>query len=268
MTNPPLPAPGGGPGAAVPPTSEPVKVSAAEIDQFTLRQIGKHGTLDNAFRVIAGEQIQNRKKRQRAERVAESLKGKLPKEGELVLNAEEAAAYKALKTADAGFSLAKVGDQLKELGTLRSTSAKQTRATAVNTAAGTKYKVDVLKQLLGDVGESIGLPIEFEKMLKSKDDGEGVEEVQIPYVRVGDTKELMETWLERVHKNFLPVLLRSDDDADTSETPAARPAASMPRQIPGATTPPKKGADKDILAAVDAQMNARYQFGQKEAVKK
>jgi hypothetical protein len=78
---------------------------------------------------IAGEQLKYRRRAQDAEARAEELEGQLPTSEDVVLKGDEAKEYKAIKTGnDAKFTFAGLSNQLKELGDLRSNSAKSTRA--------------------------------------------------------------------------------------------------------------------------------------------
>jgi hypothetical protein len=178
----------------------------------------------------------------------------------VVLTGDAAKAFDALN-ADGKLDLSTVGAQLKELAELRSTRGKESRQAALTLAAGDKYKVKVLQKVLGET------PLEFKKVLQRKEDGEeGMEEVSLPYVKVGDTLEPLDAWLEREHEDFMDIIMVEDrDDSADEDKPSKKPkdkeeipASRMPRQTPsggGDRSSGGKKGDKDIMKQVDKTLS-------------
>lgn len=237
-------------------------VTTEEIDSFTMRLVGRHGTTEAALTRLAGEQLKYRRRAQDAEAEAEELRGQLPGSDDLILKGDEAKEYKALKTSDPKFSLVGLGTSLKELTDLRSNTAKTTRAGELTTAAGTKYKKSLLAKLIGD------LPLQFKpKLVPKADDPNETEEIQVPFVKVGDTLLALDTWLEQEHKDLLDALkvpegeqqegTQQQQRTDTQQ----RPAATMPKQTPSNTGSAPKGKDKELLAVVDKTLGVHMSPG-------
>jgi hypothetical protein len=252
MANEPAPAQGGGTVTVVaaPAAAAEPKVTRQETDAFTMRLIGRYGSVENALNHLAGEQLRYRKRAQTAEAKAERLQKQVPTEGSVVLTGDEAKAHVALKAADAKFSLVTIGDSLKELSTLKSKDSTASRESTLTAAAGKQYKVNVLKRLVGDA------PIEFKTVLQKKEDGEdGMEEVKVAYIKNGDVLELLDTWLAREHKEFLDVLKVKESDGTTTEesAPSTGTGAIMPKQTVSGDKP-LKGKDAEVLKAVDRGM--------------
>lgn len=249
------PAQGGGTATVQTPTvtvqtggPAPVAIQRQEVDAFTMRLIGRFGSAENALQHLAGEQLRFRKRAQAAEKRASEAEAKLPSQDAVVLTGEEAKAFTALRTATPQFSIVGLGEQLKELGALKTKTAREERAAALNTAAGKKYKLNVLSRLLGDT------PLEFKKVLQKKEDAaegeDAMEELSVPYVKVGDTLELLDSWLAREHKEFADVLKASEEESGTSADEPTGPR--MPAQRSSANTTPSK--TNDLFKAIDQRM--------------
>ena len=112
---------------------------------------------------------------------------------------------------------------------------------------------------------------QFKTVLQRVEDDEGettMQEVKVPYVKINNVLEPLDTWLKREHEDFLDIVMveeSSDDDtaliprepADKREVPAAR----MPRQTPSSAQGGDKGGkgkDKEMLKAVDRSLS-QYQ---------
>lgn len=240
----------------------PSRVSTDEIDSFTMRLISRYGNAEAALTHIAGEQLKYRRRAQNAEQELEELQGQLPTSEDVVLKGDEAKEYKALKTGDQKFTLVGLGTQLKELGDLRTNVAKTQRATELDTAAGKKYKKSLLAKLLGD------LPLQFKpKLVPKADDPTETEEIQMPFVKVGDTLLALDTWLEQEHKDILPVLAVSEEEGEqTTEQPSGRttqqqPVITMPKSTPSNGAAGPKGKDKDLIKVVDKTLSVHMSPG-------
>lgn len=257
-----------------PPASQPA-VTRTEVDEFTLRLTGRYGSADAALRHIAGEQLKYRRRAQNAETALKDLQKQIPTAGSVVLSAEDASALHKLRTDVKGFDLKTVGDQLKELSEMKTTQAKKSRSATIVKAAGDTYDEKVLERLVGD------LPIEFKNALvPDEDEDDKMVEVSIPYLKVGDTLEPMDKWLEREHPRFKDIVLKQvadDDDEEDAEQPQGRqerrpakkekdkePAARMPRQSHNAPAGKRSGVkneEKEMLKAVDKQMSTHMSPG-------
>jgi hypothetical protein len=235
------------------------RVSTEEIDSFTMRLIGRYGSETAALTHLSGEQLKYRRRAQAAEARAEELEGQLPTSSDVVLTGDEAKEYKAIKANDAKFSLAGLSQQLKELGDLRSNSAKSTRAGELKTAAGSKYKLSLLSKLLGDT------PLQFKpKLVPKADDPNETEEVQVPFVKVGDTLQSLDSWLEQEHKDLLDALVVSEEQQDGgTKTPGPKSPITMPKSSASTGTQSgPKGKDKELLAMVDRSLSTHMSPGQ------
>lgn len=244
-------------------TREPIEivVTSAERDAQAMRWEGEHGTAQAALKALAGKHIRLHKRAQAAEGEAEDLRKLVPPTGAVVLTGDEAKAYGELKAA--GTTLDKVPGLLKSASELSATVALTQRRTDVKTAAGTKYKANVLAKLLGDSqdGKVTGVPIQFKTTMVR--DGEGnVTEEQVPYVKVGDTLELLDTYAEREFKDWMDVLKAPEGDGTTETTPkptttpagTSTPMIKQTSSTPSKTTPAAKGN----VAAVGKILDAKY----------
>lgn len=234
------------------------RVERQEVDSFTMRLIGRYGSAENALTHIAGEQLKYRRRAQDAETERDELKAKLPTAGSVILSGDEAKAFAELTKADGKFSLVTLAPQLKELGELKTKSAQQSRADTLTTAAGKRYNPKVLARLIGD------LAIEFKTVLQKKEDGEdGMEEVKVAYIKNGDVLELLDTWLEREHKEFMDVVKVKEDSEDDGNTSSGSSTSgnngstgpTMPKQTVSSGTGGQKGKDAELLRAVDRSMS-------------
>jgi hypothetical protein len=245
--------------AAVPATGAG-QVGRQEVDAFTHRLIGRHGSAESALSHLAGEQLKYRKRARRAEKVVDQLQKRLPTEGSVVLSGEEAKAFNALRTENAKFSLVGLGETLKELSQLRTHSSTRSREETLTTAAGKKYKLAILKMAVGDT------PIEFKKVMVRNDDTEDGEptftEEQVPYIKVGDTLELLDTWLERERKDFLDIIHAPDEEEESGskvEKQTKKPTGpSMPKQTGSRQSAGKGGKGSDNIKAVNAALGRSF----------
>jgi hypothetical protein len=245
-------------------TARESRVTTEEIDSFTMRLVRRYGSAESALTHIAGEQLKYRRRAQNAEADLEELQGQLPTSEDVVLKGDEAKEYKALKTSDQKFTLAGLSTTLKELGDLRTNSAKSKRAEELTLASGNgkKYKHSLLAKLIGDT------PLQFKpKLVPKADDPNETEEVQVPFVKVGDTLMSLDTWLEQEHKDLLDALKVSEEDGSErpdSSTTQQRQTVTMPKQ--NATSTPvndrNKGKDKQLLTVVDKTLSTHMSPGQ------
>jgi hypothetical protein len=68
--------------------------------------------------------------------------------------------------------------------------------------------LSLLSKLLGDT------PLQFKpKLVPKADDPNETEEVQVPFVKVGDTLQSLDSWLEQEHKDLLDALVVSEEAA-------------------------------------------------------
>lgn len=240
----------------------PAKVSTDEIDSFTMRLIGRYGSAEAALTHIAGEQLKYRRRAQHAETRADDLEGQIPTSEDVVLKGDEAKEYKALKTANDKFTLVGMTTQIKELGDLRSKTAKDTRTAELKTAAGSKYKLSLLSKVLGDT------PLSFKaKLAAKKDNPEETEEIQVPFVKVGDTLISLDDWLKQEHEDLMEVIVAKEGEETSGNTGTTQqttggPGPIMPKQTPsgGAQGGTKKG-EQQLLAAVDKTLSTHMSPG-------
>jgi hypothetical protein len=258
----PVPAQGGAPAAnAEHSASAPVVVTRKETDAFTLRLIGRYGSVEAALTNVAGEQLRYRRRAQKAEATAAELQKKVPAADAVVLTGDEAKAYGTLKTL--GVTLDKIPASLDSLKALQSKDSTMTRESALTMAAGKNYKVKVLKKLLGDI------PLEFKtvNVKTTGDDGKPkIEEQKVAYVVLGEgatqTREALDTYLEREHEDFMDVLLVEEREGETTterkeaKSPANAVTVPVQRAL-GGRTPPNKGDDMSKI--VDKTLGGKYQ---------
>lgn len=252
MTAPVPPTPQGGtPAAPATPAPAAVVVTSQERDDFVTRLIGQHGSVNAALNRLAGEQLRYRKRAQAAEDRANALQAKMPAADAVVLVGDEAKAYVELKAK--GFTLDKVPARLTALGELESKHKLSTRKSDLKVASGTKYDQKVLATLLGET------PLEFQTVNVMKEDKSGIEQVQVPYVVLGQgdkaVREALDTYLEREHKGFMEILVRKEgDEAGDASDSSTITTPTMPRQITSAPVPGTKGKAGEILKVVDRSM--------------
>ncbi len=243
---------GGAPAApAAPAAPVAVVVTSQERDDFVTRLIGQHGSVNAALLKIAGEQLRYRKRAQAAEARLTELQDKLPTADAVVLTGAEAKAYNDLKAK--GVTLDKVPARLATLGELEVKHTASTRANDLKSAAGTKYDKKVLATLLG------ATPLEFQTVNVMKEDKSGVEQIQVPYVVLGQgdkaVRETLDTYLEREHKGFMEILVRKDGDEENAPSNnGSTTTPTMPRQSTSTPAPSTKGKGADILKLVDQSM--------------
>jgi hypothetical protein len=252
-------------GGSDPETRRSRPVTTEEIDSFTMRLVGRYGSTEAALTHIAGEQLKYRRRAQDAEARAEELEGQLPTSEDVVLKGDEAKAFKAIKTGNDKFTLVGLGDQLKELGELRSNSTKTKRSEELKTAAGSKYRLSLLSKLLGD------MPLQFKpKLVPKADDPNETEEIQMPFVKVGDTLMSLDSWLDQEHKDLLDALTIAEGEQEsgstnssTTEREPAKGTVTMPKQTAATGTKGgPKGKDKDLLAVIDKSLSTHMSPGQ------
>jgi hypothetical protein len=236
------------------------RVSTEEVDAFTMRLIGRYGSPTGALTHIAGEQLKYRRRAQHAEARATQLEEQLPSDDDVVLSGDDAKAFKALKTGNAAFTLVGLGDKLKELSTLQSKAVQESRVAALKTAAGTKYKPSLLAKLLGDTELSFKT-----KIAPTADDPDETEEVQVPFVKVGDTLLSLDQWLEQEHKDMLDHLVVPAGDGTESgtRTTSSTSSAIMPKQASVAGKGAQGGKGKEVLAVVDKTMSTHMSPSQR-----
>lgn len=227
-----------------------VHVSSAEKNAYVMRLIAQYGSADNALTQIAGKQIHYQKRAQEAERQLHDARQHpeqfLAKDA-VVVTGDQARAFNELK--EKGITLDKVPKLLSDASTLAAKVSADERTTAISTAAGQKYKSKVLALLLGDK------PLEFRDALVKQDDGTMKTE-RVPYIKVGDTIEPLDTWLEREHKDSLDVLKADPNmSADGSTTPPG--GTTMPTQSRSGAggSPPPGSKNAEIVTAT---LNQKY----------
>lgn len=276
----PDPTPGAA-GAAPAATAEPssgsggTAVSRREVSEFVQSMIARYGSTANALERLGGEQLKYRKRAQKAEKERDAFKGRVPAADAVVLVGDEAKAYNELKKA--GHALDKVPGLLTELTTLKTKDSSMSRESALKLASGegetAKYKSKVLGRLLKDESGK-DIPLEFKKVMvkgKGEDGKPTMTEEQVAYVVLGEgtaqTRELLETYLEREHEEFMDVLLVSEEEepgnnGSARPEPKEKPAAKTGVQaIPGQRAAPRSGPkdkDKEVAAAVDKQLGGKY----------
>lgn len=255
------------------PAHEPrvIEVTRQEKNGLVMRLIGEHGSVDNALMHIAGKVIRYQKRAQEAERQTVELRKVLPPKDAVILTGDEAKTFTTLKAEKVDWT--KLPDTLKEAATLRTQVTAQARKTAVTTAAGTKWKANVLEKLLGDTadGKTIGLPIEFKDTMVKKEDGSGMETIKVPYVKVGDTLTLLDAWMETEQKDWLDVAKADESQSSGSQSASSSSSgssttsgATMPRQTAtGSTTGGSTPTVKGNLAAVDKAQSKYVTPGQR-----
>jgi hypothetical protein len=230
-------------------------VSRQETNAFVMRLIGHHGNAENALAHLAGEQLRFRKRAQRAERQASELQKQLPAAGAVVLTGDDAKAFTEFRAANPTFKVTDLSQTVKDLAEHKSKAVKDSRAAALKTAAGKKYKLNVLSMALGDT------PLEFKKVLQQDPEAEEGEdtmiEVDVPYVKNGDTLELLDTWLTRERKDFTSIIANEEDESETEERQSRDAGPRLPKQTPSvpAKAGGKAGKKADILKAVDRSMS-------------
>lgn len=266
----------GAPAGTVEPSSGSggTAVSRREVSEFVQSMIARYGSTANALERLGGEQLKYRKRAQRAEKERDTLKARVPAADAVVLTADEAKAYNELKKS--GHTLDKVPGMLTELSTLKTKDSSMSRESALKLASGegetAKYKSKVLGRLLKD-DNGKDIPLEFKKVMVKGKDAEGkptMTEEQVAYVVIGEgatqTRELLDTYLEREHEEFMDVLVISEEEpgnagsarSETKEKPAAKTGVQA---IPGQRAAPRstpKDEGKQVKDAVDKQLGGKY----------
>lgn len=234
-------------------------VGPDETNSFILRLVGRYGSEQAALTHLASEQLKYRRRAQDAELELDELHKQLPTDGSVVLTGDQATAYQALIKANAQFTLVGLDTQLKELGTLRDTTVKAARDKDMLTAAGTQYRVSLLKTILGD------LPVSFKpKLVPTADDPTKTEEIQVPFVKQGDTLVSLDDYLQTNHKDLITALtIPADERDDSTVTTTDRPLVTMPKQAAttGGTKMPTE--QKQVFGVVDKTLSTHMSPGQR-----
>jgi hypothetical protein len=262
VATPSTPASGGAPAAAALAAAEPrpIEVSNSEKTALAMRLEADHGGAKQALFVTAGKVIRYQKRAQEAERQSAALRELLPPKDAVVLTGDQAKAVQALldKKVDLATLPATLENAQKELAI----SAARVREADLTKAAGSKYVLPVLKNLVGDKA------IVFKDMPVKQEDGTTKVE-PVAFIKVDDkTEVLLDTWAELPdQKAWHPVLLTehnpTTDSTDSSTATSA--GGSMPKQTSAGSRPATPAA-KDSIKAVDSVMNAMYQTpGQRAA---
>jgi hypothetical protein len=268
------PTPGASGGAApvvtgdAPSAGAGTAISQREVSEFVHSLIRRYGSTANALEKIAGDQMKYRKRAQTAEATTKEALKKVPAADAVVLSGEEAKAYAELKKS--GHTLDKVPAMLSELSTLKTKDSSMSRESALKLASGegetARYKSKVLGRLLKDENGK-DIPIEFKKVNVKGTDADGkatLTEESMAYVVLGEgtaqTRELLDTYVEREHVDFLDVLRADGASTEGKEKPAPSGAgggvSALPRQRPAPSGKPDD--PKDMNKAVDRQLNSKY----------
>lgn len=247
------PASGGAPqqGSAPAPLAPPmvVHVSSAEKNSYVMRLMNEYGGAENALARVAGKVLQYQKRAQEAERqTADALKLVPPKDA-VVLTGDEAKAFKTLQ--ERKVELAKVPGLLDDAAKLAATATADLRKTAIREAAGDKYKEKVLALLIGDKA------LELRDALVKGEDGKMKTE-KVAYIKIGDTVEPLDAWIEREHADSLDVLKADPNAAQNSAGGTQNGGTEMPPQR--GTQPPTRGNTTSTNAGiVDSVLSSRYE---------
>lgn len=222
---------GGGGGAA---TERPEK----PVGEVVRSLIGRHGSAETALGVLAGENRDYRKRHRKDEATIAELRGKLPKEGGVVLTPEQAkdwTAYQALgKPDDISKTVAKVTE-------LETQVAEGNRRELLRTAgAAVGYKSTVLE----DRVKADNLHVEMREV--EVEDGKGGKvKKSLPHVRKADKAdaplELMTAYAESNWGDYLPSLKAEAAPGNRSSTGGT---SSGGIKLPASAPASKEGAGK------------------------
>lgn len=177
------------------------------VSQVVSRLINRYGDANTALGVLAGENLDYRRRHRADQERITSLQGQGPKDGGMVLTPEQAAdfkAYQALGKPD------EVKQKVERVGTLEEQVAGAARDQLLATAAGavapgTAWKANVLK----DIVQAKGLHVEM-KDVTEKDKAGNEVTVKRPHVRpANDDKAALtplEGWVKQNAADYLPAL--------------------------------------------------------------
>jgi hypothetical protein len=197
-------------------SGDPAGFSINEFLRTVLAQVG--GDKDAAMRKLGRDAQRARARAREAELKISEVEKKLPTDGSIVLNGDDAKEYTEFKKL--GRKTAEITTDLNKLGGLEARVTGMERekdCTKVCDLLGYKHPPVLLDQLNGRK-----MDLTFRKAKVKDEEGKDVEQDNVPCVRAqGDEKAPwtpVQEWVEKDLKLYLPALLgTSESDSDSGE---------------------------------------------------
>ncbi len=168
------------------------------------------------------------------------LKNNQPKDGAVVLSAEDAAKYKAFQ--DLGIEASKIKEAIDKLPTLETENKKLQKRDALRDVAKFGYKLDVLEEQMGKFPDAVFT------IKKQKDAKDITKEVEVPFVSLDGKESSFEEFANQNLASYLPAL-KVSTEAHTNYIPGNPPP-------PPVHSPTTQDAIRNEIAA--QQATGRY----------